>query len=432
MRKATAFWGIFIGFIVFATPISYAQQIDEIRNAIKQKGQKWVAQDTSISILPDHEKVRRLGLLKKQVTGREPVLSTQGGATSLATAVDWSNYVSPVRNQGSCGSCWAFATTAALESQILMKDNLPLTNDDRAEQILLSCSGAGNCESGGYIDSASNFLKSTGLPFETDFPYTATDNSCANAAPGWLNNIRRIGAWSYVNTAPANLSAMKNALATYGPLVTTMDVYADFFSYGGGVYEYATGSHQGGHAILIVGYTDDPSAGGGGYFKVKNSWGPGWGSGGYFLIAYSQLGSPVYFGEWTLAYSIPSGAPPATPGSLSATAVSSAQINLTWADTSGNEDGFKIERCLGIGCTNYAQVATAPAGATTFSNTGLAASSYYSYRVRAYNAAGDSGYSNTAGEATPALQPPAAPASLQATGVSDQPDQPHLGRHIEQ
>jgi hypothetical protein len=112
------------------------------------------------------------------------------------------------------------------------------------------------------------------------------------------------------------------------------------------------------------------------------------------------------------------GAPPAAPANLTATAVSSSQINLTWAD-SDSETGFRIERCTGAGCTNFAQIATVGANVTSYSNTGLAASTSYSYRVRAYNAAGDSGYSNTASaetQAAPAL--PLAPTDLAATAVS--------------
>ncbi|HWQ33109.1 MAG TPA: fibronectin type III domain-containing protein, partial [Blastocatellia bacterium] len=92
--------------------------------------------------------------------------------------------------------------------------------------------------------------------------------------------------------------------------------------------------------------------------------------------------------------------PPAAPTSLTATAASKSQINLAWTDNSNNEDGFKIERCQGSGCTNFAQIATVPAGTTSFSNTGLSSGTVYTYRVRAYNSSGDSAYSNTASART--------------------------------
>jgi hypothetical protein len=108
---------------------------------------------------------------------------------------------------------------------------------------------------------------------------------------------------------------------------------------------------------------------------------------------------------------------PAAPSNLVATSASSSQISLSWTDASTDETGFKIERCSGTGCSNFAQVGTAAAGATTYYDTGLAASTYYNYRVRAYNAGGDSAYSNTAGATTPAAPPgpPAAPSGLKAT-----------------
>ena len=94
-------------------------------------------------------------------------------------------------------------------------------------------------------------------------------------------------------------------------------------------------------------------------------------------------------------------APPAAPSNLTATTVSASQINLSWTDNSANEDGFKIERCARASCTNFAQIATVSANVKTFSNTGLTKFTSYSYRVRAYNASGDSGYSNIASARTP-------------------------------
>ncbi len=107
------------------------------------------------------------------------------------------------------------------------------------------------------------------------------------------------------------------------------------------------------------------------------------------------------------------------PTGLAATAVSSTQIRLTWIDNDTAEQGFKIERSAGVGSTDFSQIATVGANVTSFSNTGLTASTSYSYRVRAYNTDGESGYSNTASAATPpAAGVPNAPSNLTATAVS--------------
>jgi len=114
-----------------------------------------------------------------------------------------------------------------------------------------------------------------------------------------------------------------------------------------------------------------------------------------------------------------SSAAPAAPTSLTATAASSSQVNLRWTDTSDNEDGFKIERCQGAGCTTFAQIAQVGPNASSYSDSGLAAGTTYGYRVRAFNSAGDSGYSSPASAATPAgTGAPAAPTSLTATAAS--------------
>ena len=110
---------------------------------------------------------------------------------------------------------------------------------------------------------------------------------------------------------------------------------------------------------------------------------------------------------------------PAAPTNLTATAISSSQINLTWVDSDTSEQGFKIERCTGAGCSDFTQIATVGANITSYSNTGLTASTSYSYRVRAYNAVGDSDYSNTASAVTSqAAAVPAAPSNLVSTVAS--------------
>jgi len=286
--------------LLFAHGLVFASELDDIQKAIKEKKAKWVAGETSVSRLPYAEKKLRASAHLPQLKHTDTFLASDLPLAGAPLSVDWRNYnslnyVTPIKDQGNCASCWSFATTAALESYFLLQENLPNHNEDFAEQVLVSCSGAGSC-GGGYIDQASNFIRDTGLPPEMDYYYTAANGSCANAASGWQQAAYRIGSWSYVCVSPS-VTAIKNALVTYGPLVTMFQVYSDFTSYKSGIYSYATGSYLGNHVVLIVGYDDV-----GQYFIAKNSWGTGWGQAGYFNIAYSECGNSVQFGEYTIAY----------------------------------------------------------------------------------------------------------------------------------
>ncbi len=111
---------------------------------------------------------------------------------------------------------------------------------------------------------------------------------------------------------------------------------------------------------------------------------------------------------------------PAAPSALAATAAGASQVNLSWVDNSTNEDNFRIERCTGAGCTAFVEVATVGANVTTFSNTGLAASTSFSYRVRARNVGGNSAYSNTASATTAAAAADAPPVARYTWTCSDQ------------
>ena len=209
--------------------------------------------------------------------------------TKLQTSIDWSGNDSPVKNQGYCGSCWAFAAIALVE-------NLSVRND-LSEQEIVSCA-PGDCNGGWYFD-AFEYVKNSGVSPESCYPYTATNGNCANTCsnPEYLvkitNYTSKWGLWG----EPANVNDIKAQLQ-YGPICAAMLVPEDgtFDSYSGGVYDYNGGyiSWAGnGHAILIVGYNDS-----GQYFKVKNSWGTSWGENGYFRIAYDDVTDNVKFGMY--------------------------------------------------------------------------------------------------------------------------------------
>ena len=192
----------------------------------------------------------------------------------------------PIRDQDNCGSCWAFSSIAWMEAATNYLFGFTV---DLSEEVLVSdCCSAGDC-SGGYINQAADWLATSGTTTEACWPYSGSDGPCSGYCPTPM--VGRIGSWDYAggNWWTVDIDAIKQALVSYGPVIVGMDVYSDFYTYSGGVYQHTTGSYEGGHAVLVTGYVDDVNAPGGGFFVVKNSWGSGWGPyGGYLAIAYDS------------------------------------------------------------------------------------------------------------------------------------------------
>ena len=146
--------------LLFFFPLSsaFAAELSATRQAIEARGAGWVAAETSISRMDIEERRKRLGLVRPSLPVRMEILpASQAPSLSLASALDWrnngGNFVTPVRNQGSCGSCWAFATAGALESATMIASHTPGIDLNLSEQVLLSCGASGSC-AGGYIDDA--------------------------------------------------------------------------------------------------------------------------------------------------------------------------------------------------------------------------------------------------------------------------------------
>jgi C1A family cysteine protease len=416
--------GLFLLFILSSPVLAATPEIEAIREQIRIKGALWQSEETSITKLPQELRLKRLGLLKGPLSATEgahllrSIPSVAQDSTYLNYNEPPNDYVTPIKDQGNCGSCWAFSTTAALESQVLMATRADPASIDLAEQILLSCSGAGNCEQGGQIDLASDFFKSTGLPPESCFPYTATDNQCSNATcPSWQSDTATITGWQWVTTTSPTVDVLKNALLTYGPLVTTMNVYEDLFSYAGGVYSYVSGRLEGSHAIEIIGYDDSNQC-----FIVKNSWGAGWGESeagsistrGFFRIAYSELDDPnVQFGYFTIAYagsnhlSVPG--PPtgviATPGNAQ------AAVGFTPPASNGGSaiTGYTVTSIPGGGIDLNARTTS-----TTHTVGGLTDGTAYTFTVRATNTMFAGPASGPSNQVTPGIVP-GAPTNVTAT-----------------
>ena len=237
-------------------------------------------------------------------------MKTQGVGDNIPSQFDWRNYngadwTTPVKHQGVCGSCWAFSALAAMESRYEIEHNDPSLDIDLSEQYLLSClPRAGSCD-GGWADKAYKYIKDegyygnyvNGVTTETCFPYEGDDDvPCSDKSSDWDEHLYEVYDYqtyqSYNNLY--SIDDMKEDLVNEGPIVAYMYITDDFRNYwnyhgSDSYYPYSYIQHNPNHAILIVGYQDDPSISKGGYWIVKNSWGNWWGINGYFKAEYGAL-----------------------------------------------------------------------------------------------------------------------------------------------
>ncbi len=194
------------------------------------------------------------------------------------------NYVTSVKNQGSCGSCVSFGSVATVEGTIRWRRDQPDLAIDLSEAHLFYCHAhkqGRNCGNGWWVPPALDAFRDLGVSDEACYPYVAGDQNCSNLCNDWQNRAVKITAWHEVSTA----SAMKDWLSTKGPLAACFTVYDDFFAYKTGVYRHVSGALAGGHCICCVGYDDVA-----GCWICKNSWSDSWGDKGYFRIAYGDCG----------------------------------------------------------------------------------------------------------------------------------------------
>ena len=282
-------------------------ELQSIQEAIASAGHTWTAGNTSVSSLPDDERIKRLGfapgpneqsLEQRESSAAASFAAFQSGAAaaggiSAPASFDWrnvggQNYVTSIKDQGGCGSCVAFGVTAAVESKIkiVRGSGYPV---DLSEAQLFYCiarsqgrtCGPPQATAGWWPEPAMIGYRDIGITDEACYPYIAGDQNCTGLCSDWANRVTKITGY----TKLSNIADMKNWIATNGPVETCFSVYSDFFSLKSGVYKKTSDVFKGGHCVCVIGYDDVQ-----GCWICKNQWGTNFGEAGFFKIGYGQCG----------------------------------------------------------------------------------------------------------------------------------------------
>jgi len=210
---------------------------------------------------------------------------------SFDARTQWPDCISPIRDQESCGGCWAFASTSVLTDRFCIASNNTIKRL-LSPQDLLSCSHTcqypvlqTNCNNGcdgGYLDTAWKYFESTGTVGDSCLQYEDTTGSCSMQCTNGSSYSTQPIFYSDACYQLSSVSSMQAEILTHGPIESGFTVFEDFYSYSGGVYIYdGVSPAVGGHAIRIVGWGEESNVT---YWIVANSWGSSWGMNGYFYI----------------------------------------------------------------------------------------------------------------------------------------------------
>jgi C1A family cysteine protease len=258
------------------------EETDAELERINAENENYTVAHNQFSTMTQSEKKKYLGRLPTEGAdrGEEEFLPTN----NLAGSVDWRSKgaVNPVQNQGGCGSCWAFSTTAAVEGAHFVKTGKLLK---LSESELVDCDTKSSGCNGGLESSAMTYLSTHGQELESDYPYVAKTNQCKfNSSLGKVKVLKQ-------TAVPAKSADQLKAAIAIQPTCVAVDASdSNFMHYSSGILDTTKCGTRLDHAITAVGYGTDN---GKNYFIVRNSWSASWGEKGYIRVSSDVGGAGV-------------------------------------------------------------------------------------------------------------------------------------------
>lgn len=240
-----------------------------------------IADGQAVAINPaavtETPQVREILQLKFDRSALFKSLAPIGLCNAAATSCNYQPVMTPVRNQGRCASCWAFAALGAWEGVYALRYGIAV---DLSEQQVLVCTGGRNTCAGGFWGDVLTLMSSTQIATESHRPYTGKIGRCHRDARSQYS----VASWGFISTAsvPPPVDRIKQALAAHGPIIAGINSTDAFRNYAGGTFS-ELGDGPINHAVNIVGWDDARQA-----WRVRNSQGDAWGEAGYAWVAYGS------------------------------------------------------------------------------------------------------------------------------------------------
>ena len=297
----------FIIFALFALAIAHPARLVEVAKSVNAKKTTWIANEE----IPTRDFSQYLGVLAEERLPEKNIKIRDDLPKEFDAAKQWPECASlkEIRDQSTCGSCWAFGAAEAATDRLCIASKGKVQDRLSDEDLLTCCDSCGFGCHGGYPFAAWNWFHTTGVttggengskdwcnayafpkclhhgavgPYpecgETQ-PTPDCVTKCQEGYPVEYKKDKHFFESAY--SVPSNVEAIKTELMTNGPFEVAFDVYEDFMTYKSGIYQHVEGELIGGHAVKLVGWGVEDGVE---YWKIANSWNPTWGEEGYFRM----------------------------------------------------------------------------------------------------------------------------------------------------